>query len=353
MDLVDPARCPLCGRANACAVAAGAARCEDCWCMTAAIAPATLAALPNTAVGRACVCRECAKALPPAPADEDGDAAPTTDPGGRPAFVLRARAGEALVALTGAQVLSWRRADGDVLWTGSAEPYAAGKAVRGGIPVVFPWFNEHAVDRTLPAHGFARTATWRLASLGPGARLRLTLADDERSRALWPHRFELTLDVALAERLHITLTVRNTDAMAWTFEEALHTYFAVGDVHTATVHGLEGVPCREHAAAPETAWDPSAPLAFRAETDRVFQGGPDRLEVRAPAIGRRIQLTTVGARSTVVWTPWPAKAARLSGLGSEDWRRFCCVESANIKEAAVSLAPGAVHALRLTLAAEA
>jgi glucose-6-phosphate 1-epimerase len=319
--------------------------------MAAAIAPTALAALPTTAVGRACVCRACADAPPPAPADPDGSATAATDPGGRPAFVLRAGGSEAWIARTGGQVLSWRRASGDVLWTGSAEPYAAGKAVRGGIPIVFPWFNEHATDRALPAHGFARTADWRLAALGPGARARLTLADDERTRALWPHRFELTLDVALAEQLHVTLTVRNTDATAWRCEEALHTYFAVGDVRTATVHGLEGVPCREHALAPEPAWDPHAPLAFRAETDRVFQGVPERLELHAPALARRVHLATVGARSTVVWTPWPAKAARLSGLGPDDWQRFCCVESANIKEAAVALAPGAAHVLRLSLGA--
>ncbi|MFN9333218.1 MAG: cysteine-rich CWC family protein [Planctomycetota bacterium] len=352
MDRVDPSLCPLCGLANACAVAAGATRCEDCWCGGVTIAEANVAQTPNAARGRACLCRVCATMPAPAAADTEGSAEPATDPGGRPAYRLRSRDGEALVARTGAQVLSWRRADGDVLWTGSTEPYAAGKAVRGGIPIVFPWFNEHPTDRGLPAHGFARTAEWQLASLGPGARLRLTLADDERTRAMWPRRFLLALDVALADRLHVTLTVRNTDGVDWPFEEALHTYFAVGDVRTATVHGLEGVPCREHAQAPDPAWDPRAPLAFRAETDRVFQGVPERLDLRAPALARCVRLATLGARSTIVWTPWPTKAARLSGLGPDDWQRFCCVESANVREATVSLPAGAAHTLRLSLAAE-
>ncbi len=353
VDVVDPARCPLCGLANDCALAAGAARGADCWCAGATIPAATLAAASAATRGRACVCSACAALPTPAPADPAGTAAPATDAGGRPAFCLRAHGGEALVARTGAQVLSWRRADGDVLWTGSTEPYAAGKAVRGGIPVVFPWFNEHATDRTLPPHGFARTADWRLVALGPGARVRLALTDDERTRALWPHRFALTLDVALADELHVTLTARNTGAASWAFEAALHTYFAVGDVRTATVHGLEGVPCREHAQAPESSWDPMAPLAFRAETDRVFQGVPERLELRAPALGRRTRLATVGARSAIVWTPWPTKASRLSGLGPDDWQRFCCVESANVREAAITLPSGAAHALRLSLAADA
>lgn len=346
---VDPTRCPACGQPNACGIAAGKTRCEDCWCAQVRIDPAVLAALPPDA-GAACLCRACASLPPPPPADPHGDVTATTDAGGRPAFRLRGRGGEVLVARTGAQVLSWTRPDGDVLFTGSTEAFAAGKAVRGGVPLVFPWFNEHATDKSLPAHGFARTAEWHAAAVGPGARLRLALADDERTRALWPHRFLLWCDVALDDRLHVTLTARNVDDRPWSFEEALHTYFALGDVGTASVHGLEGVPCVEHAKEPAPAWDPAAPTTFVAETDRVYQGVPPRIELRAPSLARTLELTTVGADSAIVWTPWPTKAARLSGLGPDDWRRFCCVESANVKQAARTLAPGAAHALRLTIA---
>lgn len=352
---VDPARCPLCGQSNSCAIAAGATRCEDCWCGAVRIAPTTLAAIPPEAIERACVCRACATAPDPLAGhgDDAGAAVAATDPGGRPGVRLTAPGGEALVANLGAQVLSWRSRVGDVLWTGSAETYAAGKAARGGVPIVFPWFGAHPDDPTKPQHGFARTLAWRVAALGPGARARFVAADDEATRALWPCRFTLVFDVALDERLHLALTVVNRGDAPFRYEEALHTYFALGDVATASVHGLEAAECVEHARAPDPQADLRAPVRFRAETDRVYQGAPARIELRAPALGRVVELLAPDARSAIVWSPWPAKAATLSGLGPDDWRRFCCVETANVKQAARLLAPGARATLRLTLAARA
>jgi glucose-6-phosphate 1-epimerase len=278
--------------------------------------------------------------------------APTKDPGGRDALQLEAGGHRVLVALLGAQVLSWRAPDGDVLWCGSTAEYAPGKPVRGGVPLVFPWFGDHPdakANPKLPAHGFARNQTWQLAAARPGPEIVLRTTDDASTRALWPHAFALELTVALRGGLHMALAIHNRGDAPFRCEEALHTYFAVGDVHTAAVHGLQGVPHVETAAAPEGAWDTRAPLRFRAETDRVFQGAPDHLELHAPALRRAVHLDGRNARSTIVWTPWPAKAARLSGLGADDWQRFCCVETANCKANALTIAPGASHTLALTL----
>mgnify|MGYP002624243293 FL=1 len=277
----------------------------------------------------------------------------TEDPGGRPAVALDGRGGRAVVATTGAQVLSWHAPDGDVLWTASEPEYAPGKPVRGGVPVVFPWFGEHHGAPDLPAHGFARALAWEVVGAGAGPRVVLAVTDDPDTRRMWPHAFRLELAVDLARGLELALTVTNTGDDPCTFEEALHSYFAVGDVRTASVHGLEDVPCVEHARDPEEAWDPAAPLRFRAETDRVFQGVPDELVLRAPALGRDVRLTTQDARSAIVWNPWPKKTARLSQMAPDDWQRFCCIESANVREHAVTLAPGTRHTLRLTLASAA
>lgn len=273
----------------------------------------------------------------------------TTDPGGRDALRLARGDDQVLIALLGAQVLSWHRRGSDVLFTGSAAEFAPGKLVRGGVPLVFPWFGDHPTDRRLPAHGFARTLTWQLASADPGPAVVLTTTDDAATRTLWPHAFALELAVTLGDTLRLALTVRNPGDRELVCEEALHTYFAVGDVHRAAVHGLEGVAFTEHAAAPEGPWDARAPLRFRAETDRIFQATPDRIELRAPALQRAIDLTTTGARSAIVWTPWPAKAARLAGLAGDDWERFCCIESANVREHALRIPPGGSHTLALEL----
>ena len=273
----------------------------------------------------------------------------TQDPGGRDALLLESRGSTALVSLLGAQVLSWKRPDGDVLWTASAAEYAPGKPVRGGVPLVFPWFGDHPLDKKLPAHGFARTLTWRLVSTRPGPEIAFETTDDAATRTMWPHSFRLGFRVALGPALRLELRVDNTGTSAISFENALHTYFGVGDVHTASVHGLERATCTEHAAAPEPSWDAQQPLHFRAETDRIFQGVPDRIELRAPAVRRKVMLSTRGAHSAIVWNPWPAKTARLSQMGADDWKSFACIESGNVRESRVTLAPGTSHTLTLIL----
>jgi glucose-6-phosphate 1-epimerase len=273
-----------------------------------------------------------------------------TDPGGRDALRLQAGLDEVLIARCGAQVLSWRHRGQDVLWQASRAEYAPGRAVRGGAPVVFPWFGHHRTEPSLPQHGFVRTLDWQLDGTGPGARAVFALEDDERTRALWPHRFWLELAVTLGDGLQIALTIMNRGDQPFACEAALHTYLAVGDVRTAAVHGLEGVPFVEHAAEPEAAWDPQAPLRFRAETDRVFQQMPARVALHTPALGRTITLHAPAARSAIVWTPWPNKAARLSQLGPDDWQRFVCIEHGLVHGGALRLVPGQTHVMALALA---
>ncbi|MCA8953073.1 MAG: D-hexose-6-phosphate mutarotase [Planctomycetes bacterium] len=283
----------------------------------------------------------------------------TTDPGGREAFLIRTEAAEALVAPLGAQLLSWHVRGRDVLWTASRAEYGD-KPVRGGVPVVFPWFGTPRTGQDLPPHGFARNRPWRpvaAAATGTGAGadpgIALELGDDETTRTLWPWSFHLRLAITLAGgALRLEFEIENRDTRAMPCEAAFHTYFAVGDVHTASVHGLENVPFTEHAAAPEPTWDPAAPLRFRAETDRVFRKVPSTLELRAPTLTRRILLSTEDLASAIVWNPWPAKTARLSQMAPDDWQRFVCVESGNVHEHAMVLAPGARRRLVLELRCE-
>jgi glucose-6-phosphate 1-epimerase len=275
---------------------------------------------------------------------------PDQDPGGRALLRLGHADSTVEVSLAGAQVLRWQQAGSDVLWTASQPQYAAGQPVRGGVPLVFPWFGDHSSNPKLPAHGFARNQPWQLVHANETPEVVLELVDDAATRAMWPHAFRLRLSVALGARLRLTLTVENTGTEPFVFEVALHTYFAVGDVQTASVHGLEGVPCTEQATAPEASWDRAQPLRFRAETDRIFQGVPAQLELRAPALARTVTLSARDARSAIVWNPWSAKTSRLSQMAADDWQRFCCIETANVREHAVRLGAGEAHRLSVAIA---
>jgi len=317
----------------------------ECWCFDASIPASAIGRIPLPLRGRACICRRCAEAADRPLAQ---GVAQTKDPGGRPAIELTSGGARALISTVGAQVLSWDPGSGDVLWTASQAQHEPRAPVRGGIPVVFPWFGDHPRGPSMPAHGFARSCDWHLVATDVAA-VTLALRDDDATRAIWPHEFSLELEIALSDALRITMRVHNPTNEPFTLEQALHTYFAVGDVREASVHGFEGVPFTEHAAAPEAEWDTSAPLRFRAETDRVFQGAPEQVSICAPALSREVSLKSRQARSAIVWNPWPAKTARLAQMAPEDWQTFCCVETANCKENAVTLAPRARHEMTLTI----
>ena len=345
--------CPLCGGDNQCAMAAAgsdnaSSTCASCWCQQAQIPTDVLNCIPAQARGVACICAACARR--PAPITAPG-VHRVVDQGQRPAIQLDADGQRVIIAQTGAQVLSWHTGDGDILWTASEPKYRPLAPVRGGVPVVFPWFGDHKTDPDLPAHGFARSIEWRVADQRP-AQVTLRASDDGATRKLWDHAFCIELEVALKDGLRITMTVNNTGTEPLTFEQALHTYFAVGDIQQAAVHGLEGVDFVEHAREPEGSWDTNSPIRFRAETDRVFQGCPSEMSLRASALGRTVTLQTDNARSAIVWNPWPNKTARLSQMTANDWRDFCCIESANVGESAVTLEPGASHQMTLTLRAK-
>lgn len=275
-----------------------------------------------------------------------------SDPGGRAAYLLQGPGGRVRVTRLGAHIQSWAPLGrAEVLFLGSLASYGPGVATRGGIPIVFPWFGDRPGRPELPAHGFARIREWTLIAAGPGPSLTLGMRSDAQTEAAWPHVFEAELRVSVETVLEVTMTVRNTGAVPFEFEEALHTYFAVGEVRTATVHGLEGVPYVEQAKRPQMAPQPDGPVVFEAETDRVFQDVPDGIELRAPALERVVELVTKGARSAIVWNPWSEKGSSLGQLEPTDWETFVCVESANCKTGAVTLGPGESHRLDLQIRA--
>ena len=267
------------------------------------------------------------------------------------------RAG-AEIYVHGAHVTHWqpRAAGAPVLFLSSRAAFAPGKAIRGGVPLIFPWFGPHATDRTKPMHGFARARAWRLLGAEPvpdgTVAVELGLDDDASTRALWPHAFSARYRVSVGDTLAMSLDVVNTGGAPFTFEAALHTYLAVGDVRTASVTGLENTAFIDKVDAMTRKRASTEPLRLTGETDRVFLGTQARCVVHDPALRRRLAVDKTGSASTVVWNPWSAKAAEIGDLEPEDWRRMLCVETANAADDAVTLAAGARHVMTATLRVE-
>ncbi|HEY0785073.1 MAG TPA: D-hexose-6-phosphate mutarotase [Acidobacteriaceae bacterium] len=276
--------------------------------------------------------------------------------GGLAKIVVTAPEASAEVYLHGAQVTSWRPAGAEeVLFLSERSRWEDGRAIRGGIPVCFPWFRDKADDPAAPAHGFVRTRAWRLEGMAYEAGevvLTLATASDASTRKWWPYEFRLEHRIAVGAALGLRLTVTNTGSTPWRFEEALHTYHRVGDATMVTVAGLEGQPYLDNMDGNREKTQ-EGEIAFTRQTDNAYLGTEHALAVKDPVLGRQITTEKENARTTVAWNPWKEGAGALADLGDEAWQRMVCVEAANMRSDAVWLEAGQEHAMQATLKVEA
>lgn len=251
----------------------------------------------------------------------------------------------ARVALHGAHVMEWQPAGHEpVLYCSPQAVLREGKAIRGGIPVCWPWFNAHPTDPSKPAHGVARSRFWQLTDAqdgGESVELRFELKSDDATRTIWDQDFHAIVEVRLGAELQVSLTSRNTGSAAFQETGALHTYLAVGDIAEVAVQGLDGVAFKT--VVRDEPGLQQGDLRIEGEVDRIFSSVATVI-VRDGE--RTIHVHKHGSASTVVWNPGPEKAAKLGDLPPEDFRRFVCVEAANTPGAEVTVAPGAHHVLR-------
>ena len=274
----------------------------------------------------------------------------TLSPGGLALAQLAAAGAEATVALQGGQVLGYTPPSGrPVLWASRLAYDAPGKAIRGGIPICWPWFGPHPSEPSLPQHGFARVAAWYALASGP-ASLRLGLSDNATTRALWPYRFSLDLLITLGAGLEVALTMRNTGDAPFTCSGALHSYFAVSDVAAVSVGGLNGTRYLDKVGGGEQAQQ--GPVTICGEVDRIYLRTTAPCVIDDPAWDRRIVIEKLGSHTTVVWNPWVEKAARMADFADDEYPQMLCVETANAADDSITLAPGAAHRLRATIRSE-
>jgi len=259
----------------------------------------------------------------------------------------------ARVALQGAHVMEWAPAGADpVLYLSPAAVLQPGKAIRGGIPICWPWFGPHPTDASKPAHGVARNRFWECTACqddGASVELRFELKDSEATRQVWDHAFSAIVEIRLGAELALSLTTHNTGLLPFSETASLHAYLAVSTVDETELGGLNGATFVEHAGGETVPGLQTGPVRIVGEVDRIYASTAD-LTVREDH--RTIRVHKHGSASTVVWNPGPEKAVRLGDLPVEDVHRFVCVETANAPGAEVTLAPGAHHVLRMRLAVE-
>jgi glucose-6-phosphate 1-epimerase len=253
----------------------------------------------------------------------------------------------------GGHVTRWAGGGGDVLFMSRRSRFEPGQAIRGGIPVIFPWFGDDPEQRGRGPHGFARRVPWRsveTTETPAGTRAVVTLVDDEATRASWPHAFALTLEATFGDMLALALTVANRGDTPFSCETALHTYLTVGDARRVAIRGLERTGYLDKVDGFRRKTEGDAPIVLTGETDRVYLDTAATCLVEDPVRRRVIEIAKDGSRSTIVWNPWETKAARMSDLAADEWTSFVCVESGNVGDAALTIAPGASHTMRVRIA---
>jgi glucose-6-phosphate 1-epimerase len=272
-----------------------------------------------------------------------------TGKGGLPKVRLTSPQSSGEMYLHGAHVTSWKPAGADeALFVSSQSRWEDGQAIRGGVPVCFPWFANRESDPKAPPHGFVRIKAWQIESIaqtGDAISVSMFTESDESTKEWWPADFRLVHRVTFGSELSLELVLTNTGASALRFEEALHAYYRVGDVEKARVRGLDGVHYLDKTDRNQEKTQ-QRDIVITSETDRVYLNTSGAVELEDPVLHRRIRIAKENSRATVVWNPWVQKAHSMSDFGNDEWRQMICIETTNVADFAVNLEPGRQHTMK-------
>lgn len=252
--------------------------------------------------------------------------------------------GEVVVSEYGAQVLSWVTPEGrEVLFLSEKACFENGKAIRGGIPIIFPQFNQRG---TLPRHGFARTKRWQAVrqalSNEDAVSVTFRLTADSATRAIWPHEFLLELDIILSDVLMLALRVENIGEAPFSYTNALHTYFRIQDIATTCITGLQGVQVEDFLDGNARFIEERERVFFDGAVDRVYSGSSQIMAIIDESVPLKHTLVKEGFPDAVVWNPWSEGARQLSDLSDDEYTAMICVESGCVVQPK-TVEPGSVH----------
>jgi glucose-6-phosphate 1-epimerase len=239
--------------------------------------------------------------------------------GGLTKLVITTAACSAEMYLHGAQVTAWKPVGGEeAIFLSERSSWLEGRAIRGGIPICFPWFRAKADDAKAPAHGFVRTKEWRLDSVTAGEDGSVTVAcstqSDESTEQWFPHEFRLVHRVTFGATLQLELITKNAGRDVFTIQEALHTYFRVGDAQRVRVRGLDGVSYLDNTAG-NLKKTQQGDVVLKAATDNAYVNATGPVDLVDAVLHRTLRTEKNHSATTIVWEPrsWPTWATTCGG----------------------------------------
>lgn len=268
--------------------------------------------------------------------------------GGFPFIMIDSEYASAVISIYGGQVLSFKvhsidQKDNDLLFVSDKAYYQHGKAIKGGIPVCWPWFGKDPEGLGRPSHGFARNLMWSVketSTTSDGETLvSLGLIDTEDTREVWPHAFNLTLTVTVGKTLKLELLTRNTGNEDFTITQALHTYFNVGDINQASITGLDGIDYIDTTITDWPIVKQKGDITFEQEVDRIYTNVPIEVSLIDNQLKHQTLISSIGSNSTVIWNPWAKIATEMADLQNDDYRNFLCIETTNAASDTIEIKP--------------
>jgi len=269
--------------------------------------------------------------------------------GGLPLVKINTPWSTAEIYLHGAHVTGFQKnGEPPLLFMSDKSLFAPDKAIRGGVPVCFPWFGPR---EGLSAHGFARVTAWELVATAvlPDGAVRLGFQLPKKAGGANTFHGNVEFVVTVGDALTLELRVTNTSPESLSFEECLHTYFFVGDINAVAITGLKGVSYLDKTDRNARKLECADAIKIISETDRVYLDTTGAVEILDASLRRTIRVEKSGSASTVVWNPWVAKSRAMPDFGDEEFRRMVCVESGNVGQDKITLAPGKSSVLKVVL----
>ncbi len=228
------------------------------------------------------------------------------------------------------------------------------KAIRGGIPICFPWFAQNSDDPALPMHGIARTAQFTPTAITLENQC-ITATFEFRStpetHKIWPHQFHLKYQITLSDSLNIQMHVTNTDKQSFDFEQALHTYYNIANINAIEISGLEKQNHIDKTDHFKIKQFPSTSLKIEKFTDAVCLDTDKTCKIHDTGNNRSIAIKKKNSASTIIWNPWNKKTLEIADLENTCWEHFICLETANVDKNRISLSPNQSHTLSLDISA--
>ena len=245
----------------------------------------------------------------------------------------------AKIALQGAHLFHYqRKGEKPLLWLSESSDFEDKKAIRGGVPICWPSFGNNNPD--LPQHGFARTSTFEHLQTKE-----IDANTTEVTLRLCECKLELEVKITISDILEMQLTTINKGTKEFKLTQALHTYFDISHISNIYIKGLDAKSYLD--ALKDEICVQKGNIIFEEEVDRVYQG----VDAKILLVDKNttISIKNKGSSSVVVWNPWIDKCKRMSGMSSEAYKEFVCIESANAYDDFKLLKPNQKHTLKATI----